>query len=189
MRNRPDIPVQEMEAKIMIVEAPEAILARSHAAMRSNMQAAQERGLDGSKIVFGAIIAVRVDHSAPEQKSEGKRVLQRFWLAIVQRLLNDMTVDVKWMYAPSEFGKYTLWRGAAKEGNIGVSSIIAVIQKLTHTRHGRIKHHDRNKITAGLADPTFSLFSIRDDSTPDEDPNNYGLVSSSSSSSEEEEKK
>jgi hypothetical protein len=71
LRNRPDMPVQEMEAKIMIVEAPAAILARNHAAMRSNMQDAQERGLDGSKIVFGAIIAVRVDHSAPEQQSEG----------------------------------------------------------------------------------------------------------------------
>jgi hypothetical protein len=110
-------------------------------------------------------------------------------LAIVERLLDDLTVDVKWMYAPSEFGKYTLWRGAAKEGNIGVSSIIAVIQKLTHTRHGRIKHHDKNKITAGLADPTFSLFSIKDDTTPEEDPIDYGLASSSSSSSEEEEKK
>lgn len=108
-----------------------------------------------SKLVYGTLVAVHVKHgSGPSDANEylneeGKRALKRrrFWLAVVQRVLDDMTVDVEWMWATEEYGNYSPWRGKDKNSNIRFCAIITVLDSTTE---GKISNADKSKIEAAL---------------------------------------
>ena len=180
IRDNPDIDRNELESKMSIVSVPEAILALTHAGMRRNIR----NELRSVKLVFNSIIAVRMEHADTDEK---KRKPHRFYLGIVQHIFEDFSVSIRWLNAPSEFGKYTLWRGRNQIETIELSSIICVLKILTKTMTGKIKPGDVLKIKAALADPSFSLFSVEEELSDDsEDPREYGIISSDDESDSED---